>query len=349
MPGVTTSQRASSAPELCVAWERNVADHAIDIAYSPDGRLLAVAAIGGPISLFDALSGEIRSVLPGHHGGTFALSWRADSRRLASGGQDGALRIWDIADGASPVVCDAGAAWVEHVAYSPSGDFVVSTAGRKLRLWNSHGELLQIYPDHPSTISDVQWQPGERLVTSACYGRVATFRTDSPEPLKAFSWKGSILNLAWSPDGNYIATGNQDASVHFWYRKTGKDLEMSGYPVKVRELAWDSSSRYLATGGSAIVIIWDCSGKGPAGTTPIQLDGHELPLTALAYQPKGRFLVSGCRAGKIRLWNPAKSRKLIRTSELPGEITRLVWASDGRSFAASSSEGAVRVFRPAAE
>jgi len=59
--------------------------------------------------------------------------------------------------------------------------------------------------------------------------------------------------------------------------------------------------------------------------------------------------VSGCRAGKIRLWNPAKSRKLIRTSELPGEITRLEWASDGRSFAASSSEGAVRVFRPAAE
>jgi len=349
MPGLTTSRETSSAPELGVAWERNVADHAIDIAYSPDGRLLAVAAIGGPISLFDAQSGEITSVLPGHSGGTFALSWRADSRRLASGGQDGALRIWDIADGASHVMCDAGAAWVEHVAYSPAGDFVVSAAGRKLRLWNSQGELLQNYPDHPSTISDVQWQPGERLVTSACYGRVATFRTDSPEPLKAFSWKGSILNLAWSPDGNYIATGNQDASVHFWYRKTGKDLEMSGYPIKVRELAWDSSSRYLATGGSAIVIVWDCSGKGPAGTKPIELDGHELPLTALAYQPNGAFLASGCRAGKIRLWSPATSRKLIRTSELPGEITRLVWASDGRSFAASSSVGAVRVFRPAAE
>lgn len=349
MFGVTTSHRASITPELCVAWERNLADHAIDIAYSPDGRLLAAAAIGGPISLFDALSGETISVVPGHDGGTFALSWRADSRRLASGGQDGTLRIWDIADVASPVVCEAGAAWVEHVAYSPAGDFVVSAAGRKLRLWNSHGELQQNYPDHPSTISDVQWQPGERLVTSACYGQVATFRTDSPDPLKAFTWKGSILILAWSPDGNHIATGNQDASVHFWYRKTGKDLEMSGYPVKVRELAWDSSGRYLATGGSAIVIIWDCSGKGPAGTKPIQLESHDLPITALAYQPKGPFLVSGCRAGKICLWNPAKSRKLIRISELPGEITRLVWAPDGRSFAASSSEGAVRVFRPAAE
>jgi WD40 repeat protein len=308
---------------------------------------LAAAAIGGGISVFDASSGQLTSFLPGHDDGTFALSWRADSRRLASGGQDGRLLIWDVAEGTAPVICDAGAAWVERVAFSQAGDFVASAAGRKLRLWNSRGELLQAYPDHPSTIADVQWQPGERLVTSACYGQVATFRTDSAEPLKAFRWKGSILSLAWSPDSNYIATGNQDASVHFWYRKTGKDLEMSGYPVKVRELAWDASSRYLATGGSAIVIVWDCSGKGPAGTKPIELDGHDLPLTALAYQPKGPFLASGCRAGKIALWNPVKSRKLIRKSELPCEITRVRWAPDGRSLAASSAKGIVRVFRPA--
>jgi WD40 repeat protein len=124
---------------------------------------------------------------------------------------------------------------------------------------------------------------------------------------------------------------------------------MSGYPVKVRELAWDASSRYLATGGSAIVIVWDCSGKGPSGTKPIELDGHDLPLTALAYQPNGRFLISGCRGGKIVLWNPAKARKPIRRSELRGEITGLRWAPDSRNLAASSSTGTVRVFRPAAD
>lgn len=348
MPGVTASKATPSGAELAVLWEQSLDDHVIDLRYSPDGSLLAAAAIGGPISVFDASSGEVKALLPGHDGGTFALSWRADSRMLASGGQDGKLRIWDLAVAAPPIVCDAESAWVEKVAYSDTGDFVASAAGRKLRLWNSAGDLLQTYPDHPSTIADVQWQPGQPLLTSASYGRVATFRTDSHQPLKEFGWKGSILTLAWSPDGNYIATGNQDASVHFWYRKTGKDLEMSGYPVKVRELAWDSSSRYLATGGSAIVIVWDCSGKGPAGTKPIELDGHELPLTTLAYRPAGTFLVSGCRGGRVVLWNPAKSRKQIRASQLAGEVTAARWAPDGRNFAASSSRGTVRVFRPAA-
>lgn len=348
MPRLAATKQLS-APELSVGWELSLDDHVIDMSYSPDGRFLAVAALSGGISILQASSGELKSFLPGHDGGTFTLSWRADSRRLASGGQDGKLRIWDIVDGTAHAQCDAGADWVERVAYSNAGDLVVSAAGRKLRLWNSDAQLLQAYPDHPSTIADVQWQPDEHLLTSACYGRLATFRANSSDPLKAFEWKGSILRLAWSPDANYIATGNQDASVHFWYRKSGKDLEMSGYPIKVRELAWDCSSRYLATGGSSTVIIWDCSGKGPAGSVPIQLEGHDMALSALAYQPAGPFLVSGCREGLICLWNPAKSTRLIRRSSLYAEVTRLQWAPGGRNFAASSAKGLVRVFRPTAD
>ncbi|HMP41901.1 MAG TPA: WD40 repeat domain-containing protein, partial [Roseiflexaceae bacterium] len=66
---------------------------------------------------------------------------------------------------------------------------------------------------------------------------------------RKFEWKGSVLVLAVSLDGKYIAAGAQNASVHFWICRDGTDLEMSGYPRKVRELAWDSSSSYLATGG----------------------------------------------------------------------------------------------------
>jgi WD40 repeat protein len=338
-----------NAPELLVAWEVSLDDHVIDMSYSPDGQRLAAAALGGGISILRAASGDLESFLPGHKGGTFSLSWRADSRCLASGGQDRMLRIWDVAEAIQMAQGDAGADWVEHVAYSHSGDLVASAAGRNLRLWNSGAELLQRYPDHPSTISDLQWQPGTEFLTSVCYGQVATFRTDSPAPMKSFEWKGSILRLSWSPDANYIATGNQDASVHFWFRKTGKDLEMSGYSVKVRDLAWDHSSRYLATGGSATVIIWDCSGKGPAGTRPMQLEGHDLPITALSYQPAGPFLASGCSEGRVCVWNPGKSTRLIRQSHLASEVTRLQWAPDGRNLAASSAKGIIRVFRPSAD
>jgi WD40 repeat protein len=194
---------------------------------------------------------------------------------------------------------------------------------------------------------DIQWHGEGRFLTSACYGQLATFKPDTSEPLKAFPWKGSILTVAWSPDGNLVATGNQDASVHFWYRRTGKDLEMSGYPTKVRELSWDPGSRYLATGGSAVVIVWDCSGKGPAGTRPTELEAHDTLLSALQYQHKGDLLASGCQDGLICVWNPPRKGRPIRTARLDAAITQLRWSPDDRILVASSSNGLVRAFVPA--
>ena len=70
------------------------------------------------------------------------------------------------------------------------------------------------------------------------------------------------------PTGRFIATGNQDSTVHLWITETGKDLHMSGYSTKVRELSWHANSRFLATGGGPAVVVWDFSGKGPAVVNP---------------------------------------------------------------------------------
>jgi WD40 repeat protein len=283
-------------------------------------------------------------VLAGHRVGTQCLSWTHDGRYLASGGQDGNVKIWHPNSDEPVCVLDAGSSWVEQVAFAPDSYLLASGSGRSLKLWNVQGELIQSYPSHPSTISDVQWQRQGSFLTSGCYGQLATFKPDSPEPVKKLRWKGSILTVAWSPDDDYVATGNQDASVHFWYRKSGKDLEMSGYPTKVRELSWDANSRYLATGGSAIVIIWDCSGKGPAGTRPIELEAHDMLLSALEYQHKGSLLASGCQNGLVCVWNPPKRKTPLRTSQLDGAVTQLRWSPDDRALAASSANGLVRKF-----
>ncbi len=63
---------------------------------------------------------------------------------------------------------------------------------------------------------------------------------------KALDARDSGLRFAYIPDGHFIAKGNQEASVHFWYRKSGKNLLMTGYMMKVRQLSWD-------TGGNEIV------------------------------------------------------------------------------------------------
>ena len=105
--------------------------------------------------------------------------------------------------------------------------------------------------------------------------------------------------LEWSPSGKYIATGDQDSTVHFWIANTGQDLQMWGYETKVLELAWSFNSRYLATGGGTQVVVWDCSGKGPENTRPMMLEGHQQLIKHLRFQRQGMLLASGGNDGML--------------------------------------------------
>ena len=154
-----------------------------------------------------------------------------------------------------------------------------------------------------------------------------------------------MLSLAWSPDGRYLCHGNQDATVHFWVVKAGKELQMWGYPTKVRELAWDHRSRYLATGGGPSITVWGCSGKGPANTKPIVLDFHQAFVTHLAYQRAGGILASACEQGQLGLWKPSKRTEPNAIAALPAAITGVAWSPDDRLVAAIAEDGSVAVFR----
>src|SRR4051812_25088302 len=87
-------------------WAATLDDYVIDLAWSPDGSQLAAASAAGAVSLFAAIDGARRHELSGHENGTNCLAWRptADASSgstavLATGGQDGAIKLWDAAAG----------------------------------------------------------------------------------------------------------------------------------------------------------------------------------------------------------------------------------------------------------
>lgn len=336
--------RLSQPPTLAKRWQANIGDHVIGMAWSPDGSLLAAASVSGPITIFDAAGGSVKHTFKGHGFGTATIAWQPGGKVLASVGQDGKARLWDTAAGAETAVLDAGAAWAERVAWNPRGDRFVTAAGKKLRLWDDAGRLVRAYPDQPSTVADVTWAPRGKEFAAGGYGGVAFFTLDADEPRAKFSWKGSVLALAWSPDGKCIVGGAQDSSVHFWYLKDGKDLEMSGYPQKVRELSWDTTSTYLATGGGERVTIWNCSGKGPAGSTPIDLELHELPINVLAFQNRGPLLLSACGGGILALWFPAGWKRVLAQTQIEEGIAQATWAPNDSRIALGGEKGYVAVW-----
>jgi len=223
---------------------------------------------------------------------------------------------------------------------------LASAAGRKLKLWNAVGALVRECPDHQSTISGLQWKPRVMQLASIAYGGVTLWDPEQSEAVRRLEWIGSSLVIAWSPDGKHIATGDQDSTVHFWIMSTGEDLQMSGYPTKVRELSWDATSRYLATGGSQEVTVWDCSGRGPAGSRPITLAGHQNFLSVVRFQHRGKLLASGGADGLVYVWQLRGriSSLAAYQAALTAGVTSLVWSPNDQHIAVGDESGGVRVF-----
>jgi WD40 repeat protein len=297
---------------------------------------------------------------------------------LASAGQDGRARLWNPDTGECLAELDAAGVdttqgsrrvvpWAEHLAWSPAGDRLATAAGREVRLWNADGYLVRRHPAMTSTVSALAWRresnsPGNSWLSAACYGGVVLYARECV-PLdshtlavveRCFNWRGSFLTMAWSPTGRVLAAGMQESAIHLWTSSssghTGRtgdeaaydDLEMSGYPTKVRELAWSNDGKRLATGGGADVTVWSFAGKGPAGTRPRQLRGHALPVTDLRFGGRNSLLASGGEDGQLLVWDLARS---INTPSaecvVPDAVSRVAWHPHERVVLGAYASGRV--------
>jgi len=335
-----TAEVRRAARRLDSRWTAQVADHVMAVEWVGGGAGLAVGDASGGLTIFDITSGEVRLHREAHAFGLTGLACDPGEGRVATCGQDGMVRVWSPA-GDTVLELDAGAPWVERVRWSHDGQFLASAAARRVRIWTRAGELVREYPNHRATVTDIQWHPAEHTLCSTSYGGVTLITPGQAEPLKTLSWQGSSLIARWSPSGRYIATAEQDSTVHFWIVRTGSDLQMSGYPTKVRCLAWGPKGRVLATGGGHEATLWDCSGAGPAGRRPLTLPGHEQPVTALGYQHRGQLLASGGADGRVVVWNPTRPKKLVGAVLLAEPVSDLSWSPDDTGLAVGGARGLV--------
>jgi WD40 repeat protein len=345
MSRVTAATEATERIALVERWRLQVDDYVIALRPSPDGQMLAVAESQGGIHIVETRSGRVTHRLAGHRSGTNDLAWSPDSTRVASAGQDGTVRLWCAIDGSALQVFDCGAQWVERVSWSPPArrdrSALAAAAGRSLLLWNDRGEPIGTWHEHDGSIADLTWQPNGNDIAACGYGGVTIRGSRVGKPPRRLRYGGSCLTLAWSPDGRILASGNQDDAVHLWYVASGKELHMSGYACKVQNLSWDASSRLLASGGGQSVAVWNCGRKGPAGTKPIMLDGHNGAVSALAFQHGGDVLASGAYDSAVALWQPRKSCSPIAAVSMSDRISQLRWQPDDQGLYAADAQGVV--------
>jgi WD40 repeat protein len=326
-------------------WAAVLSDYVIDLAWSPDGSLLAAASSDGPVSVLKAADGAKLHELPGHENGTNCLSWKpGQAPSLATGGQDGTVKIWDPVAGQHVSSAKMGNAWIEHLAWRPDGSTVAAAAGRELSLINADGSERHRFKPAPKTISAIAWQPKGGCLAAAYFGGVCLWDGDDFIVQKEFAYNNGIHALVWSPDSKWLVSGNQDPSVHLWVPDTDLELNMSGYEGKVKELSFDLSSRWLATGGGKDACIWDCAGAGPEGREPLMLP-HDTKICAVAFQNKHGLLASASEDGVLMLWSPDRKQPLRATVRMPSPATKLAWSPNDELLAIGSAKGTVYVLK----
>jgi WD40 repeat protein len=349
MPGtVSVSPRRAAGPIIEPRWRTETGEAALAIAPSPRGDLLAAASADGMVLLLDGIDGRVVQSWAAHAFGTLALGWSRVEQVLASGGQDGRLCFWR-ADAhtpvasvkASPDTASAGAApWVEHVVWSPDGALCATAAGSHVALWHPDGTLHRRFAPFRSTVADLRWLPdGERL-SAVGYGGTVVWHRDMDDPVERYAWKGSFLCHAWAPTGRWLAAGMQESAVHIFEVATKGDLEMSGYSQKVRRISWSGDGKKLITTGGAYGTVWNFAGKGPAGTHPVSLAGHVLPLTDVAFFHQGLWVATGGEDGQLLVWDlVSSSKQAMAAGFIPAPLLCLAWHPSERRVFSSHQSG----------
>lgn len=346
--------------ELAKHWAAKLDDYAIDLAWSPDGALLAAASAAGPVSLFAATDGAKRHDLPGHGDGTNTVTFQPRPRHappetppvLATGGQDGTVRFWDAAAGQHTATAAIGAAWVEHLAWAPpsatqtsdSQQLLVAAAGKNVFALRPDGSVAHTFPPAPKSVTALAAHPVGGCVAAAHFGGVRLWDTDDFLLQKELPYANGILALAWSPDGRWLVSGNQDPSVHLWLPEKTDELHMSGYESKVPVLSFDRTARWLATGGGHDASVWDCAGAGPEGREPVMLP-HDAKVGAVAFQHAHNLLATASADGAVMLWSVDRRQPLRATVKMPAAATKLVWSPDDSLLAIGTEIGAIYVLR----
>jgi RNA polymerase sigma factor (sigma-70 family) len=309
------------------------------VVVSPDSCRVATASWDDAICLWDAYTGKIL-----RHWNLFGpMAFTADNQALVCGGwEDGKVRVLDLTSGKETRQFPAHEKGIRYLALARDGK-TLATAGNDqfIRLWDatSGRPIHDFGGKQTSLVYYLTLSTSGKLAATIHDGHVVRlWDTASAKPLREFVETDLVGHLAFSPDGNLLAStllGNLGGTPLIRLRETatGKEIrQLRGQGDPLDTIAFSPDGRTLIWGGQhrKELYLWEVA----TGQLRRKFSGHQGQLSSVAFSPNGQWMASGSSDASVLIW-PTAGRHDHQQSLGSAELDKL-WTDLASNDAASA-------------
>jgi len=268
-----------------------------DVAWSPDGTLIATACDDCAVRIFEAASGAVRAVVKGALYPVRCVAFSPDGGILAAGSDDRTLRLIDPAS----------------------------------------GEMIRTISGLPGPLRDVTFRGDGARAAVATLDRVLVFETAEWTRVREILIPFYVNAVAFEGSGARIAVACQDRRVRIVeVDGTAEPELLEGTAGSVESVAFRPGEARLAAGfASGTIRLWNLAAEAGWDRARL-LEGHGASVRALAFSPDGSILVSGSGDGSVRIWDGETGFPYYRFPESLPPIASIVFHPDGRRLACAA-------------
>ncbi len=201
---------------------------------------------------------------------------------------------------------------------------------------------------HNSMVHAVTISPDRKIFGSGSDKTIKLWELESGKQLRQLggwfsSHSGIVDALAFSYDGEIIASGSWDETIKLWSVSTGRKIRtLKGHNSCINTLTFSPDNQLLASGSLDCTIkIWQIITGQEIGN----LTGHSASVTAVAWSPDGQFLASASADCTIKIWQASTGRE-IRT--LYGHslfVNSVAYSQDGTMLVSGSSDNTIKLWQ----